>query len=112
VATTTFSASNDPSAGLGDEAGSRPARAASPPRRKTPARPAQRILQKASIKLHDLAPPSRRVRLACENAKSGRLPDQFGNWNFNPSPRSLRQRSAIRARLPTPDAIIRRCFSR
>src|SRR5882672_5983135 len=37
----------------------------------------------------------------CGNGKSGSRTDQFGNWNFSPSQRSLRQRSAIRCRSST-----------
>src|SRR5947207_14697121 len=40
----------------------------------------------------------------CGNEKSGSRTDQFGNWNFSPSQRSLLQRSAIRCRSST------RCF--
>src|ERR1700675_1717326 len=37
----------------------------------------------------------------CGNANSGNRTDQFGNWNFRPSQRSLRQRSAMRCRSST-----------
>jgi hypothetical protein len=47
----------------------------------------------------------------CASGKSGSCTDQFGNWNFNPSQRSLRQRSAMRARSSTRCGMPR-CLSR
>src|SRR6266481_9971242 len=47
----------------------------------------------------------------CGKENSGSRTDQFGNWNFSPSQRSLRQRSAIRCRSSTRWARPR-CFNR
>src|SRR5215211_2397996 len=47
----------------------------------------------------------------CGNGKSGSRTDQFGNWNFSPSQRSLLQRSAMRCRSSTTCARLR-CLSR
>jgi hypothetical protein len=100
VATTTFLASIDPFAVSAMKPGP-------PPRRcsrvtSTP----QRIGELAKSANASMNPA---MSAAVANAsgslwgkgKSGNRTDQFGNWNFNPSQRSLRQRSAIRCRSST-----------
>src|ERR1700681_3458143 len=45
--------------------------------------------------------PEKASGSSCRNENSGSRTEQFGNWNFSPSQRSLRQRSAMRCRSST-----------